>query len=344
MENRQKDVRRGALNLWAKQQLDDMGLNLGPDFRIVPASDDASFRRYFRGTAADKGESVSYIFVDAPPDREDSRTFAKVASLLAGCQVLVPEVHRADFDQGYMMLSDLGDRLYLQELGQTGSEKTGLLYEAAFSALLKMRQIKCEDLPVYNELLLREEMNLFTDWFLSQQLKLSLTDEEIARIDAVFRLLVLNATEQPQCFVHRDYHSRNLMLAAENNPGVIDFQDAVFGPVTYDLVSLLKDCYWRFPRSQVVAWVRAYWRTLEPPIDFAGFLRWVDLMGAQRHLKCAGIFSRLHLRDGKAGYLRDIPLVLDYLLEVCDIYPQLSEFGGWIRQRIMPVLASSLKT
>ncbi len=336
--------REALLNAWAMDQLDSLGLAVSAGFRIVPASDDASFRRYFRGTV----DSRSFIFVDAPPELEDSESFIRIAARIGDCGVQAPRVFGADLNQGFMMQSDLGDKLYLDVLtNQTEQSVSNLssvseLYEAAFSALRKMKEIDCTDLPEYNEALLRNEMNLFADWFLEKQMKLTLEDSERETLESVFKLLVDNAIQQPQVFVHRDYHSRNLMVTNDNSPGVIDFQDAVSGPVSYDLVSLLKDCYWRFPRDQVVSWTESHWRSLELDVDFIRFLRWFDLMGMQRHLKCAGIFSRLNLRDGKPAYLRDIPLVIDYILEVTDQYEDFTMLGDWIRGRILPDL--SLRT
>ena len=211
-------------------------------------------------------------------------------------------------------------------------------YDDARSALVRMLAIDC-DLPPYDENRLRTEMALFTEWFLPHQLDIRVSQGVSSMLAAVFDLLVENARSQPQRFVHRDYHCRNLMVAASNNPGILDFQDAVIGPVTYDLVSLYKDCYYRFDRSWVEEEVSRFHRQL---VDCnlleadAPLLEWFDLMGAQRHLKCAGIFSRLNLRDGKAGYLGDIPLVIEYLAEVAEMYPALAEFGAWLDAVIEP--------
>jgi len=341
MTDQQKDIRFNDLNRWAEEQM--LAFDMLPEaiFKIAPASDDASFRRYFRGRDA---AGDSYIFVDAPPEEENSRIFVKIAGLLAAADIHVPEVYKVDFDLGFMMLSDLGSTLYLDDVRRLGSQQIQGLYQSAFNAMEKMKQIDCADLPEYDEALLRQEMQLFPDWFLVQQLGLSPDAGELAGLEAIFKLLVVNARSQPQQFVHRDYHSRNLMVASVNSPGVIDFQDAVRGPLTYDLVSLLKDCYWRFPRQQVIQWVRGYWQMMGIEVEFDEFLRWFDLMGAQRHLKCAGIFCRLNLRDGKPGYLKDIPQVLDYLLEVCDSYEQMFEFGDWLRRRVLPELNSEFRS
>ncbi|HIG40107.1 MAG TPA: aminoglycoside phosphotransferase [Gammaproteobacteria bacterium] len=313
---------------------------MGNEFRLYPASDDASFRRYFRGQAA----SGSYIFVDAPPEKEDNPTFVQIARLLGDNGLNAPRVYDVDFSAGYMMLSDLGDELYLDALQTGDKERTAGLYSAALTTLTKFSKVETSGLPVYSESVLRQEMDLFPDWFLAKQMGVSLQPDERRHLESVFQLMVTNALEQPLVFVHRDFHCRNLMITEENSPGIIDFQDAIKGPVTYDLVSLLKDCYWRFPRHEVVTRVKGYWQMLEPDVNFEHFMRWFDLMGLQRHIKCAGIFSRLHLRDFKSNYLHDIPLVMEYILEVCREYDEVSAFGQWLQARILPDLAVRLNT
>ena len=313
---------------------------MSSEFCVIAASDDASFRRYFRGET----EMGSFIFVDAPPEREDCQTFVKISELLVDIGINAPRVYQADFTEGFMMLTDLGNQLYLDVLKSHDVELIGRLYAEAFSVLRKMAHISCAELPRYDEIRLQEEMNLFPGWFLTQQLSLSLSENENQMLEKVFGFLIESAIEQPQVFVHRDYHSRNLMVVTGDNPGVIDFQDAVSGPVTYDLVSLLKDCYWRFPRNQVVDWVETYRQDSSLDVGTEEFLRWFDLMGLQRHLKCAGIFSRLNLRDGKPDYLKDIPLVIEYILEVCDIYIEGAEFADWLRSHVIPHLALRMKS
>ena len=332
--------REQNLNNWAKTILASQGVKVSSDFCVIAASDDASFRRYFRGET----EMGSFIFVDAPPEREDCQTFVKISELLVDIGINAPRVYQADFTEGFMMLTDLGNQLYLDVLKSHDVELIGRLYAEAFSVLRKMAHISCAELPRYDEIRLQEEMNLFPGWFLTQQLSLSLSENENQMLEKVFGFLIENAIEQPQVFVHRDYHSRNLMVVTGDNPGVIDFQDAVSGPVTYDLVSLLKDCYWRFPRNQVVDWVETYRQDSSLDVGTEEFLRWFDLMGLQRHLKCAGIFSRLNLRDGKPDYLKDIPLVIEYILEVCDIYIEGAEFADWLRSHVIPHLALRMKS
>ena len=332
--------REQNLNNWAKTILASQGVKVSSDFCVIAASDDASFRRYFRGET----EMGSFIFVDAPPEREDCQTFEKISELLVDIGINAPRVYQADFAEGFMMLTDLGNQLYLDVLKSHDVELIGRLYAEAFSVLRKMAHISCAELPRYDEIRLQEEMNLFPGWFLTQQLSLSLSENENQMLEKVFGFLIENAIEQPQVFVHRDYHSRNLMVVTGDNPGVIDFQDAVSGPVTYDLVSLLKDCYWRFPRNQVVDWVETYRQDSSLDVGAEEFLRWFDLMGLQRHLKCVGIFSRLNLRDGKPDYLKDIPLVIEYILEVCDIYIEGAEFADWLRSHVIPHLALRMKS
>jgi aminoglycoside/choline kinase family phosphotransferase len=310
---------------------------LGP-FNLAPASDDASFRRYFRvGTQDGK----SFIAMDAPPDKEDLTPFLEVAEVFARFGVHVPEPLAMDLDQGFLLLSDLGQTQYLQVLNPETVERH---YADALGALMSIQACVCGDvLPPYDRELLMREMRLFPDWLLEQQLGLKLSREEHQRLDELFELLIANALEQPRVAVHRDYHSRNLMVSCPN-PGVLDFQDAVFGPVTYDLVSLLKDCYIAWPREQVKHWVQGYFElalqsgVLRPEHE-NDFLRWFDLMGVQRHLKASGIFARLNLRDGKPGYLKDIPRTLGYILELEAEYPELRDLIDLLKQRVMPALS-----
>lgn len=336
-----KRSRELALNRWAREMLVRSEVQVAHDFKLVSASDDASFRRYFRGEAG----GGSFIFVDAPPDREDSRPFVHVAGLLKRAGLNAPDVHHKDLELGFMMLTDFGDRLYLDALIE-GNEDIERLYRDAIEGIVRMQLMTSPTaLPCYSEQLLREEMNLFTDWLVPKQLALELSMAETRLIESVFELLVANAESQPIAFVHRDYHSRNLMIVDQGNPGIIDFQDAVIGPVTYDLVSLLKDCYFRFPQPEVEHWVgffrsRLIEENVIASVSSDAFLRWFDLMGMQRHIKVAGIFSRLNLRDGKPRYLADIPLVVSYITEVCARYEELDEFGRWLDHRIVPNIAA----
>lgn len=330
-----KDDRQLNLETWATESLAALGKTQVNSLTVETVNDDASFRRYFRAHLG----TQSYILVDAPPEHENSASFVAIAKLLKENGINAPAVYSADFDQGYMLLSDLGDDLYIDllQLDASGA-RVGSLYADAFAVLVELSKIPAPAVPAYSSTKLIEEMRLFRDWFVEKQLQIQLSPSENQMLEGLFELLVASAEQQPQVFVHRDYHCRNLMVATSNNPGVIDFQDAVIGPITYDLVSLLKDCYWRFPREQVRGWVESHRVALGLAVDGPTFMRWFDFMGMQRHLKCAGIFCRLNLRDGKSGYLDDIPLVFDYLLEVSDSYQELAFFGDWLRQSIQPRL------
>lgn len=305
-----------------------------PLTRMAPASSDASFRRYFRVWY----DGQTRIVMDAPPAQEDCRPFVAMAQALRGLGLNAPEVLAGDLDQGLLLLTDLGSRQYLAELDD---HRVSGLYDDALAALARL-QIGGDPgsalLPPYDSALLHREMELFRDWFLGRLLGLNLSEDEHHLLDHTFALLTDNALEQPRVWVHRDYHSRNLMITDPDNPGILDFQDAVVGAVTYDLVSLLRDCYVAWPRSQVEAWALDYRVRLRAlgmsGLDDAGqFLRWFDLMGVQRHLKAIGIFARLNLRDGKPGYLGDIPRTLGYVLEVAGRYAELARLRGLLRAR-----------
>ncbi len=303
---------------------------------LQPASNDASFRRYLRGDV----DGVSRIVMDAPPENEDCGPFVAIGRALCGIDLNVPEILEEDLENGFLLLSDLGDRQYLNELNEDTVEQ---LYADAMGALmvLQAKGPGSESIPSYDKALLTQEMELFREWFLQKHLEFELDDATNQLLDQTFELLAHSALEQPKVCVHRDYHSRNLMLTEQNNPGILDFQDAVYGPVTYDLVSLLRDCYIAWPREQVEAWVKGY-RTQavasnvidENEVSEHQFLRWFDLMGIQRHLKAIGIFARLNHRDGKSGYLGDIPRTLTYVEEVSGRYPELKDFHDFIAQRV----------
>jgi N-acetylmuramate 1-kinase len=308
------------------------------DFSIELASGDASFRRYYRLVMSD---GASRIVMDAPPEREDCGPFVAVARHLGELGLNVPVVYEADLEQGFLLLSDLGNEHYLDQLGQ-GQEDS--LYADALGALMVMQASAVMDgLPVYSQELLMQEMGLFREWLLNKHLGLVLDVGEQQMLDNFFDLLVTSALEQPQLFVHRDYHSRNLLVTPDPNPGILDFQDAVVGPITYDLVSLLKDCYISWPREQVKEWVFGYFDlafqsgVLRKEHE-GSFLRWFDLMGVQRHLKASGIFARLNIRDGKSGYLKDIPRTLNYIVELVPEYPELEQLAALISGRVLPAL------
>ncbi len=313
------------------------GLGRLGEFSIEPASGDASFRRYFRVTPVDGG---SLIAMDAPPDKEDSRPFVHVAEAFIQFGIHVPRIHAMDLEQGFLLLSDLGSTHFLDVLDEQTVERH---YGDALGALASIQACgPCGDLPPYDRDMLTQEMELFREWLLQKHLGVALTQQQQDMLDKVFDLLVENALEQPRVCVHRDYHSRNL-LVAEPNPGVLDFQDAVCGPVTYDLASLLRDCYIAWPREWVKDWVWGYFQlALHSGIvkqeHEEKFMRWFDLMGAQRHLKAAGIFARLNSRDGKSGYLKDIPRTLGYIVEIAPDYPELQELVELIEKRVLPAL------
>jgi aminoglycoside/choline kinase family phosphotransferase len=316
------DQRFEQLKVWLQQS--------GTQFdSITPASADASFRRYFRITSEVDdipGKTQTRIVMDAPPDKEDCRPFIKIATMLFELGLNVPQILKQDLQQGFLLLSDLGDTVFLSVLN---NDTVDDLYHAAMKSLLIMQQKQNADLPLYSETLLRNELALFPDWYLAKQLNITLTAEQTTVLENTFDILVNNALTQPQVCVHRDYHSRNLMINEQqpDKPGIIDFQDAVIGAVTYDLVSLLKDCYISWPRQKVEAWVKSFQQQAESlgiikNVSTEEFMRWFDLMGLQRHIKVAGIFSRLKHRDGKTGYLKDIPRTMDYVFDVIARYPE----------------------
>ncbi|MCM5679192.1 phosphotransferase [Schlegelella sp. S2-27] len=317
------DRRRVAFERW----LAGLGRH-GIDPRSVrSASADASFRRYFRVDAA----HGSLIVMDAPPAQEDCRPFVKVARLLRGAGLNAPEVIEWDEAEGFMLLSDLGSTTYLAQL-DAGSAPA--LYDDATAALVKMQGIAAEHaLPPYDRELLTRELQLFPDWYVARHSGVVLDDNERILLERSFELILRNTLAQPRVLVHRDYHSRNLMvcggLGEPANPGIIDFQDAVWGPVTYDLVSLLRDAYIEWDEEQQIDWAVRYWekaRKAQLPVaaDFGEFWRDFEWMGLQRHLKVLGIFCRLSHRDGKDGYLKDLPLVWRYAHRVTTRYSSLT--------------------
>ena len=313
LNTQQPDSRLDSIKHWIEVEL-----GFG-DYRIEVASADASFRRYFRLLS----EGNSWIIMDAPPEKEDCTSFVTVAKLIEAAGVQSPHIFSFNEADGFMQLSDLGSTAYLDKLND---QSVGALYEDAIRAIVKMQAIKAE-LPEYNIDLLQFEMSLFSDWYLQKHLGLNLTGSQSQLIKHTFDLLAQSALEQTRVFVHRDYHSRNLMITDQHNPGVIDFQDAVNGPASYDLVSLIKDCYIAWPRAKQLEWIDLYLSLSDLPLDKQAFIKALDLMGMQRHLKAIGIFARLNHRDGKPGYLNDIPRTLTYVLDVCHRYEELSAFA-----------------
>ncbi len=286
---------------------------------LQAASTDASFRQYFRVT--NNKDNKTYVVMDAPPEKENCRPFLQVTELIRNIGVNAPKIISLDLTQGFILLGDLGTKPYLDQLNQSNADD---LYIDAIDALIKMQKIDAI-LPAYDAPLLQSEMDLFETWYLNRHLQIKLNNTQQAILGSIFELLINSAVQQPQVFVHRDYHSRNLMLTKENNPGVIDYQDAVIGPITYDLVSLFKDCYIEWPREKIELWLELYLARITPArlIDRQTLIRWFDFMGVQRHLKVLGIFARLNYRDGKAQYLDDLPLTLKYILDTCESYEEL---------------------
>ena len=326
------DSRLAQLTRWV---FDDLGFEGG---RLAPASADASFRRYFRVTRGDD----TYIVMDAPPDKEDLGPFSSVARLLLRIGVNVPVILAADSKRGFLLLSDLGVRQYLDELEVETADR---LYADALGALSTMQTADgamARDLPRYSHALLMREMDLMPEWFLGSHLRLQVSAAERGMLAGQFEILAQSALAQPAAFVHRDYHSRNLLVTETDNPGILDFQDAVWGPVTYDLASLLKDCYIAWPAPRVRDWALQYReRLLTRGFPFLGateseFIRWFDLMGLQRHIKVLGIFARLFYRDGKRQYLKDLPRVLRYTQEAAGAYAETSQLADFIARRIEP--------
>ncbi|MBT9540129.1 phosphotransferase [Thiobacillus sp.] len=309
-----------ALQHWAAQQLGGDALD------IAPASADASFRRYFRVASIESGvKGRDYIVMDAPPAHEDCRPFIAVAKLFGDAGVHVPQVLAADLEQGFLLLTDLGNTTYLSALNENSARA---LYLASNDALIRIQQASRPGvLPEYDRALLTRELMLFPEWYVTKHLGVTLSEEQSGHLHTVFERLLANNLDQPQVYVHRDWHSRNLMVS-DPNPGILDFQDAVYGPITYDLASIYRDAYIEWDEEHQLDWVIRYWekaRAAGLPVrtDFGDFWRDFEWMGAQRHIKVLGIFARLYHRDGKDGYLKDMPLVMRYLRKVCERYIEL---------------------
>ncbi|MCB1688952.1 MAG: phosphotransferase [Halioglobus sp.] len=326
---------------WALEVLEIPVGNSPPALSVVAG--DASARRYFR---LDSG-AARYVLAEAPPATEKNEAFVSIAALLRGAGVKVPAVLGVDFDRGFLLLEDLGDQLLLPQLDAGSVDER---YHQAFGVLAQMAAVDCAQtgLADYDRALLSEELSRFPVWFVKELLGYTLPAAEQALLDNLSARLIDSALEQPRVLVHRDFHSRNLMLTGENELAVIDFQDAVVGPITYDLVSLLRDCYVHWPAAQVRAWALAYRDLLRSQelvgdIDQGQFLRWFDWMGLQRHIKVLGTFARLYLRDGKSAYLDDLPLVIHYVLEITQHYaaqePVFADFNAWFSARLSPLIA-----
>ncbi|QWE22414.1 phosphotransferase [Polynucleobacter sp. AP-Jannik-300A-C4] len=316
------DSRLDTLRNWLKGLEPSWQLDLPT---LAPASADASFRRYFR-IESKNPDFPTLIVMDAPPQHEPLDAFIKVDLLLENAGLNVPKILEKNVVEGFLLLNDLGTKTFLAELN---SQRADHLYKDATHALVQMQLASKPDvLPNYDEALLQRELDLFPKWYLEKHLQMELTELQISQMKQAFELIIQNNLAQSKVYVHRDYHSRNLMVTEKNNPGVIDFQDAVYGPITYDAASLWRDAYIAWPEERVIDWVIKFWEAgrkagLPMPDDFGQFYRDFEWMGLQRHLKILGIFARLFHRDGKDGYLKDIPLVLEYAIATTNRYIEL---------------------
>ncbi len=339
----QPNQREQKLHKWSQTQLAKLQPELSSyleEAQFSPLSGDASFRRYYRLTTAHR----SWICVDAPPQHENCSNFIQISSIMLQQGLLVPTILASNLEQGYMLLSDFGDQLLHPLLNENTADK---LYGLAQTALITLQQTPTTQLCTlkhYDQDTLYKEMTLFPQWFLQKYLQIELNNTLFQELETVYKQLIDNALEQPQVLVHRDFHSRNLMRIKNSDTlGIIDFQDAVVGPITYDLVSLLRDCYIRWPQTRVQQWVQAYAHKalslkLIEANELSKFQQWFDWMGLQRHLKVAGIFARLYYRDGKKSYLKDIPLTVYYLWTVSQHYPKMNTLLHLLDKIILPKL------
>lgn len=301
-------------------------------FSIKALAGDASFRRYFRV----HHDKTSFVVMDAPPSHENIASFIDITTRLHQHQIKAPIIFQRDLEKGFLLLSDLGDNLFLPLLNEQTVET---LYGQALSTLHRMQNCETLSLPHFNDDMILREFSLFVEWFLEKHLKLSLTFKDKTLLNDVFSLLNKNSQEQPQCFVHRDYHSRNLLTLPNAHVGVIDFQDAVLGPITYDLISLIRDCYIDWPKEHVHRWlINFHQQALDlgrlNESSSERFIRWADLQSIQRHLKAIGIFSRLNYRDNKSNYLNDIPRTFNYVKNLTSQYRELLPFNQWLSEKI----------
>ncbi|PJE78717.1 hypothetical protein CI610_02337 [invertebrate metagenome] len=355
--------RQAKLARWVQAQFSYQ--DSADEATLNPVSSDASARRYYRiissesahysvqdlynesatATAFQKeqADKIRLIVVDAPPATEDSQMFVHIAQQWSSAGIRVPAVYASNYPDGFLLLEDLGDCL-LQEALDTCTANT--LYQHAFSIINHIQKQPANGLPRYDPRFIHQELSLYPHWFLGQLLDISLTKEEAAQLNDLFAQVTEAMIQQPQVTIHRDFHSRNLMICPQGEIGVIDFQGAMTGPLLYDPVSLLKDCYIQWPEHQIQQWLKQYASLLPltPSLDFSDIQHWFDLTGLQRHLKCLGIFSRLWLRDGKTEYLKDIPNTLNYILATCDRYDSLHFYSQWLKARALPALESVLGT
>jgi len=320
--------RPAARLAWARHVLDDATLAL------ESASSDASFRSYWRT----QHRGRSWIVMDSPPAQEDPRPWLAIGGRLHAAGLHVPAVHAKDLEQGFLLIEDLGSQLYLPALNEANADQ---LYRDAMDALLRMQtRMACDDLPPFDRTVLANGLEVMPEWFLQRHLGYTPSCDERDVLEAAFSVIIENALEQPRRFVHRDYHSRNLLIVDDNNPGIIDFQGALAGPITYDLASLLRDAYIVWPRERVEAWVESYRQRLldaeviDATISSERFLRWFDLTGLHRHIRVLGQFYRLWYRDGKPAYLADVPRVYQYVVSVARNYPELADFVALLERHV----------
>lgn len=325
MQEYKTDERAQALQNWVSGVLPDV------HFQITPLAGDASFRRYFR-VLTDK---ESFVAMDAPPSHEDCKPFVAIDQALLKTDVRAPMIFAKNLTLGFLLLSDFGDTQLQSVLDDQNAEHS---YHLAMQDLLSIQtcsHVENYSLPNFDENLYWKEFEIFSTWYVQKNLNLAISAQTELMLKNTYRLLINSANSQPQVFVHRDYHSRNLMCCADGRLGILDFQDAVMGPITYDLVSLLKDCYVAWPKKLVESCVALFYEALLKRnkinfIAFNDFLKYFDLMGLQRHIKCLGIFSRLAYRDNKQNYLKEIPRVLNYVLETCEQYPEYSDLKNFL--------------
>jgi aminoglycoside/choline kinase family phosphotransferase len=344
------DQRPQQFQQWIRQALAAGKLRHREPLVLEPISGDAGFRSYFRIS----GTHPALLAVDAPPATEKNHAFCHIARLLRQHGIHAPQVYAVDFERGFLLIEDLGGLLYWpllqaekqqQEMLQKkkSPSRQPALYQEATQCLLRMHRMPAADagLESYDAERLRQEMLLFPEWFIKKLLRVEIPPSVQQQFENIFDLLIASALQQPQVVVHRDFHCRNLLKTESNSPGVIDFQDGVIGAITYDLVSLYRDCYISWPANDVVCWVEIYRQQLLAQhlladVSEAQFLRWFDWMGLQRHIKVLGIFARLYLRDGKTGYLKDLPLVIHYTLSIAKLYPEFADFVLWFESELLP--------
>ncbi|WP_371376253.1 aminoglycoside phosphotransferase family protein [Thalassotalea aquiviva] len=337
-EQQSQSIRYQALCHWLDRLFNQQELQLSA------LNGDAGFRQYYRLSV----HPHSYIVVDSPSDKINNTAVVEMTQAFSQAGLLVPKIYHYEPEQGFLVIADFGDTLLSQVLNNDNFKGK---YQQALMLLNQVREVQSTpqwSLPEYDRTFLLTEMEIFRQWLLQTHLKLELSEQEEDLLHNCFNTLADSALAQPMVTVHRDFHCRNLISLTNGDLGVIDFQDAVTGPITYDVVSLLRDCYVKWPAEQVELLVFEYWQQLtEQPqyanIDQQQFFRWFDLMGMQRHLKAAGIFARLHHRDNKSGYLQDIPLTLSYLVDMANKYPQFSSLGHFLQHRVFPALANTSK-